>query len=154
MRLNAYLRQDLLLPGLPAADSRGVLAQVGAHLAHLGYLPSAEEVALALAAREEVQATNLGSGLAVPHAILPCLPETLLLLVVTATPVTFGPPGSDLVDLFFVLLSPPGREGEHVKLLARICRLAREPGFLDGLRQAPDAAALARAVLDPDARLG
>jgi mannitol/fructose-specific phosphotransferase system IIA component (Ntr-type) len=43
------------------------------------------------------------------------------------------------VRVFFVLLSPPGREREHVKLLARICRLVRHEGFMDSLEAAPDA---------------
>jgi mannitol/fructose-specific phosphotransferase system IIA component (Ntr-type) len=40
------------------------------------------------------------------------------------------------VRVFVVLLSPPGREREHVKLLARICRLMRHEGFLDQLEAA------------------
>ncbi len=38
------------------------------------------------------------------------------------------------MSVFFVLLSPPGRESEHVKLLARICRLGRHQNFLEELQ--------------------
>jgi mannitol/fructose-specific phosphotransferase system IIA component (Ntr-type) len=51
-------------------------------------------------------------------------------------PIPFGPPDADPVNVFFVLLSPPGRESEHIKLLARVCRLSRHPGFLDDLAAA------------------
>jgi mannitol/fructose-specific phosphotransferase system IIA component (Ntr-type) len=56
------------------------------------------------------------------------------------------------VDLFFVLLSPPGREGEHIKLLARICRLAQHPEGLDEVRGATDGKALLEAILRLDSR--
>jgi len=42
----------------------------------------------------------------------------------------------DAVRLFFVLLSPPGTERQHVKLLARICRLVRQDNFVDRLEEA------------------
>ena len=90
--------------------------------------------------------------MAVPHAVVPTLSDILLLVVSASRPVPFGPPDTDPVDLFFTLLSPPGREAEHIKLLARICRLVRHPGFLEGLRSAPGPEELYRALLRIDAQ--
>jgi mannitol/fructose-specific phosphotransferase system IIA component (Ntr-type) len=39
----------------------------------------------------------------------------------------------------FLLLSPPAASSTHIKLLARIARLMRQPDFLDQLMNAADA---------------
>ena len=49
---------------------------------------------------------------------------------------SLGPPPADPIRIFFALLSPPGHEGTHIRLLARICRLARHDRVLEGLRGA------------------
>lgn len=135
MRLKAYLREDLMLPGLSAPDADGVLRTVAEHLAAQGVVPAAAEVEAALRAREEAHTTCMGHGMALPHATIPALDDTLLLVALAAEPVPFGPAGTDPVKVFFVLLSPPGREGDHIKLLARICRLMRHPDFMDALSE-------------------
>lgn len=55
----------------------------------------------------------------------------------------------DAVRVFFVLLSPPGTERQHVKLLARICRLVRQDNFVDRLEEA----AVVEAIESEDALL-
>jgi mannitol/fructose-specific phosphotransferase system IIA component (Ntr-type) len=78
----------------------------------------------------------MGSGLAIPHATVPGLKEPVIGVALAPEPVPFGPADSDPVRVFVVLLSPPGGEREHVKILARICRLMRHEGFLDELEAA------------------
>lgn len=152
MRLSDYLRQELVIHGLEARDRSGILTAVCAFLEEAGAAPSAGEVFQALWDREEAHTTALGDGVAVPHAVLPTLGHQLLLVVSTLEPVPYGPKGEDPVDILFVLLSPPGREGEHIKLLARICRLARHPGFLESLRSARNGEELYRTILHEDAQ--
>lgn len=152
MRLSNYLREDLVLHRLEAQDAVDALEAFGVIFENGGHVPSRSEVVQALKAREESHTTCLGRGVAVPHATLPGIPEPLLLVALADPPVPFGPPESDPVDLFLVLLSPPGREGEHIKLLARICRLAQHPEDLDEVRRAPDGESLLGTILRLDSR--
>ena len=146
MRLSDFLIGDLVLNGLEVRNASEALAAFGARLEDAGHIPSGGGAVRALAAREEYHTTFLGHGVAVPHATVQGITGSLLLVATTASPIPFGPPEADLVDLFFVLLSPPGREGEHIKLLARICRLAQHPGDLDELREARDDDSLLQAI--------
>lgn len=152
MRLSDYLRDDLVLNQLEADDSTGALEALGALFADGEYLPPGFDAIQALKAREEAHTTCLGKGVAVPHATVPDLSSPLLLVATASPPVPFGPPDSGPVDLFFVLLSPAGREREHIKLLARICRLAQHPEDLDLVREAESPGALLEAVLALDSR--
>jgi len=152
MRLSDYLREDLILYGLDANDARSALEAFGAFFEEKGYVPSGQILFRALMDREESHTTCLGHGIAVPHAGLDGLHSPLLLVATTAEPVAFGPPDTEPVDLFFVLLSPPGRQGEHIKLLARICRLAQHPENLQDLREATGSESLLEAVNRLDSR--
>jgi len=119
----------------------GVVQEICAHAGAVG-IGSVDVIADKLLERERAHTTVIGSGLAIPHATVPDLPEPVIGVALARDPIPFGPPGTDPVRLLFVLLSPPGRAREHVKLLARICRLARHADFIDRLEAADDDAAV------------
>lgn len=152
MRLSRYLRDDLVVHGLEASDMLGALETLGGYFEESTLVPAKEGIVSALKKREDAHTTVLGDGVALPHATIANLPDVLLLVAAASTPVPFGPPDADPVDLFFVLLSPPGREGEHIKLLARICRLVRHPGFLQELREATDRDEMLQTILRVDSQ--
>jgi mannitol/fructose-specific phosphotransferase system IIA component (Ntr-type) len=152
MRLSHFLRAGLVVYGLDASDRNEALRKISAFLEEGGLVPSDGGVFEALRAREEVHTTALGEGVAVPHAVIPTLGEILLVVATAREPLLFGPPDAGPVDLLFTLLSPPGREAEHIKLLARICRLVRHPGFLEELRAAPGPEELFEAILAVDSQ--
>jgi len=152
MRLSDYLREDLVIHDLEAADMQGALTSFANLFQQGGHVASSWDIKEALQAREEAHTTCLGRGIAVPHATVPKLMKPLLLVARAKDPVPFGPPETEPADLFFVLLSPSGRGGEHIKLLARICRLAQHEEDLEDLRSAPDAPTLMEAILRIDAR--
>lgn len=139
MRLTDHLRPDLILPELDASGLAPVVRALAGHLEE--HVPgiSRSDLEEALLEREKAHTTAMGEGIAVPHATISGLEEPVLFVARAGEPVPFGPPESEPVWIFFVLLSPPGRAREHIKLLARICRLVRHPGFLDDLREAGDA---------------
>jgi len=152
MRLSNYLRAELVVHGLAASTTTEALKKITTHLRTGGFIPPDDTVFQALKAREEAHSTALGEGVAVPHAVVPTLPDMVLLVATAAEPIPFGSPETEPVDLLFTLLSPPGREAEHIRLLARICRLARHPGFLEGLRSARGAEELYEVILAEDSQ--
>lgn len=139
MRLRDHLRSDLVLTDLSARDMHSTLEAIARHLAETGVVASADEALRGLRAREEAHTTVLGHGMALPHTTLEGLSEPILLVALSPDPIPFGPDDAEPVRIFFVLLSPPNREAEHIKLLARICRLVRHEHFVDDLLGAPSA---------------
>ncbi len=113
------------------------LVAIARHLAEHGAVESAEGALQGLRAREEVHTTVLGHGMALPHTTLEGLDAPVVLVALADEPIPFGPEDHEPVRIFFALLSPPNREGEHIKILARICRLVRHAGFVEELAAAP-----------------
>jgi len=135
------------------ADSRSEAIRVLADtLAERGLVKSQPEVMDGLTLMEELHTTVIGNGVAVPHATIEGVDGTLLVVAIADQPIQFGPTEKDLCTVFFVLLSPPGRGGEHVRILARIARLASDPAAVDRLRAAESEAMLKQAVEAMDGR--
>ena len=151
MRLAEYLHPDFVVSHLQGRDVESVVLEVSARAATAG-VGSQDVIAGKLLERERAHTTVIGSGLAVPHATVPGLVEPVIGIAFAREPVSFGPESSEPVRVFFVLLSPPGREREHVKILARICRLGRSERFLERLERADTDADIVRVVESIDAQ--
>ena len=111
-----------------SADSRDEVIRVLADtLAKRGLVESQGEVTDGLTLMEELHTTVIGNGVAIPHATIEGVDRTLLMVAIADQPIEFGPTDQELCSVFFVVLSPPGYGGEHVRILARIARLASDP---------------------------
>lgn len=149
MRLREFLKPDFVVPRLEAREVRSVIEEVAARAQEVGIGP-AGVISEKLYEREESHPTVMGLGLAIPHATVPGLDGPVIGVALSPVPIAFGPEEFDPVRVFFVLLSPPGHEREHVKLLARICRLVRHEGFIEDLDAAGDAPGIVEQILSID----
>ena len=145
MRLSEFLRPDFVVTRLEARGVRSVIDEVSGRAEEVG-IGSADLISEKLYEREEAHPTVMGSGLAIPHATVPGLSGPVIGVALSGEPIHFGSSELDPVRVFFILLSPLGYEREHVKLLARICRLVRHDGFIDQLEEASDAAGIVELI--------
>lgn len=152
MRLKDYLRDDFVLLSLDAQGPDGVVQAVSS-LAESSGVGPADGIREKLLERERLHPTVMGSGLAIPHATVPGLEAPVIGVALSGgEPIPFGGADAEPVRVFFVLLSPPGHEREHVKLLARICRLVRHEGFIDSLEAAGEPAKVVEIIQAIDAQ--
>jgi mannitol/fructose-specific phosphotransferase system IIA component (Ntr-type) len=151
MRLSDFLRSDFVVTRLAARDVDGVVREVSAKAGAAGVAPE-DVIAQKLLEREKLHSTVMGAGLAIPHATVPGLDEPVIGVALAGEPISFGPAETDPVRIFVVLLSPPGREREHVKILARICRLMRHENFLEQLETADGAEEILQVIEAIDAQ--
>ncbi len=136
MRLRQYTRPELVVLDLRADGMRDAIHALVDRIRHASVVEDPDALEEALLAREAAHTTAMGGGVAVPHATVAGLDQPVVAIAVSREGVAFGPVGLDPVHVFFVLLSPPNQTGLHIKLLARIARLVRHPGFISRLRQA------------------
>ncbi len=91
--------------------------------------------------RERLGTTGVGRGIAIPHGKLAELDRLHGLFARLEQPVDFDAIDDQPVDLIFLLLAPESAGADHLKALARISRLLRDPAMCEKLRSAenPDA---------------
>lgn len=83
---------------------------------------ASELVSLALAREEEIS-TDLGNGIAIPHARCPNLSTPLVVIGRSANGVMCSEPESEAVRLFFLLVTPAERPETQLSLLRQMAKL-------------------------------
>jgi PTS system nitrogen regulatory IIA component len=152
LRLADYLREDLVFAELPRLEKAAFLEAFAAAVAGLIECLDTQDLLDRLLAREAQQSTGVGGGLALPHAMVPGLPQTLLAVGRVEGGIDYAASDSNPADLFFLLLSPPEAAGEHLRVLARLARILDVEATLTQLREAHDGADLYRLLMAEDAR--
>lgn len=148
MDLGDILTRDGIVLALEGRTKKAVLQELSVRAAAL--TGAAErDVFEALLQRERLGSTGLGRGIAIPHVKLRSLERIHCLFARLDQPIDFEALDGEPVDLIFLLLAPEHASGDHLKALARISRLLREPRSLERLRSARDKAALYAALTAP-----
>ncbi len=145
MDLHDLLTPDGIIASLRATNKKDTLQELSAVAAAKTGI-DAREIFNTLLQRERLGSTGLGRGIAIPHVKLNALQEIVCLFARLEVPIEYESHDGQPVDLVFMLLAPEDASGDHLKALARISRLVREPSILDDLRNASDAAALHSAL--------
>jgi PTS system nitrogen regulatory IIA component len=99
--------------------------------------------------RERLGTTGVGDGIAIPHGKLAELSRLYGVFARLETPVDFDAVDDQPVDLIFLLLAPETAGADHLKALARISRVLREPPSIDRLRASRDRATIYSVLTEP-----
>ena len=145
--------QAIAVP-LEARTRNSVFTAMVELAARTGWLWDPGKMAEAIRAREDMYPTTLDNGVALLHPRRPMpgiLGQAFIALGCTPTGIPFGGSRGGLTDIFFLICSVEDRG--HLRALARLSRLISAPGFLDELRQAPDAAAAWQLITQTEAKL-
>ncbi|MDY0269803.1 PTS sugar transporter subunit IIA [Trichloromonas sp.] len=97
----------------------------------------AEEVLRVLHEREALGSTGIGEGVAIPHGKLARLDRLLLAFGRSRQGVDFDSMDGRQAHLFFLLVAPEESVGVHLKTLARISKLLKNPSVRRRLIEAP-----------------
>ena len=142
MPILEFLDPDSVVPALRARTKKQVLQELSAQAVRR--LPGLDERAVleTLVQRERLGSTGIGDGVAIPHGKLPGFDRLFGLVARLDKPVDFEALDGHPVDIAFLLLAPEGAGADHLKALAQVARVLREPGILERVRTARDASAL------------
>ncbi|MBL9020408.1 MAG: PTS sugar transporter subunit IIA [Myxococcales bacterium] len=152
MKIVDLIKRDMVVPALQATDKRAILEELAAYMASRH--PRIERTALAkvLVEREQLASTAIGEGVAIPHGKLASVGEIVACLGRATAGVEFDSMDGQPTYLFFVLVAPDSSTGAHLKALARISRVFKDPEFRRRLLAAPDGEAMYTVVAEEDAK--
>ena len=141
MDLADLIAPEAVFPGLKAKTKKQALQELAQRAAKLTGL-DARDVLDTLLQRERLGSTGLGRGIAIPHGRVPMLKSIVSVFARLEEPIDFEALDAEPVDLIFLLLAPEHAGADHLKALARISRLLREPSSIERLRASKDRAAI------------
>ena len=150
MSLTDLITPNAVVPALKVTSKKQAIQELAGEAAELtGHSESA--IAEVLLQREKLGSTGVGNGIAIPHGKLPKLTRLFGMFARLERPIDFEALDGQPVDLMFLLLAPETAGADHLKALARIARLLRDPDVAHKLRASDDAEALYAVLALPSA---
>jgi len=148
MQLSDIITQDAVLPALKVGSKKQLLQELSNAMAKSTGL-DARRIFETLLQREKLGSTGLGQGIAIPHGKFSELSRVQGLFARLVHPIDFEAVDEQPVDLVFLLLAPESAGADHLKALARISRLLRDPSLVLKLRGTDTAAGLYAILTEP-----
>lgn len=141
MTLTDLIAPAAIIPALKVNGKKQALQELAARAAELTG-QSERAILEILLQREKLGSTAVGNGIAIPHGKLPKLGRLFGLFARLERPIDFEALDSQPVDLIFLLLAPEAAGADHLKALARVARMLRDPEIARKLRESSDTDAL------------
>jgi len=150
MLLTDLVAPNAIIPALRVNSKKQLLQELAAKAAELSG-QSERTILETLQQRERLGSTGVGDGVAIPHGKLPKLAKLFGVFARLERGVDFEALDAQPIDLVFLLLAPETAGADHLKALARVARLLREPDVVRKLRDSRDAEALYAVLAMPSA---
>jgi PTS system nitrogen regulatory IIA component len=141
MRLTDLISPEAIVASLRANSKKQVLQELSERAARVAGLRP-REIFDALLQRERLGSTGTGNGIALPHSKLAKCKTIFGVFARLEKPIDFAATDAAPVDLVFLLIAPESAGADHLKALARIARVLRDPAIAGKLRATRDSAAL------------
>jgi len=141
---------NAIIPAMKVNGKKQALQEIAAKAAELTG-QNEKAILEILLQREKLGSTGVGNGVAIPHGKLPKLGNVFGLFARLERPVDFEALDGQPVDLVFLLLAPEGAGADHLKALARVARLLRDPETARKLRASNGAEAIYAVLAMPSA---
>ncbi len=153
MKIFDFLARDAICASLRASSREEVLMELVEPLAAANYRIDRDRLIQILIDRENLGTTAIGGGIAIPHGTFNGLDRLMGSFGRSLEGVDFNSMDSKPAYLFFLLVAPKNSAGEHLKALARISRLFRDPILKRTLQQAQTAGEIQNLLEEADLRL-
>ena len=141
MKFADFICRKAILAQLAAGDKEGAIREMVQALSGAKQVEAeeSESIVKAILKREELGSTGIGRGVAVPHTKHPSVDHLVGTVAVSSQGGDFASLDGEVVHLFFLLVSPPDRPGDHLRALENISRQLRDDTFCRFLKQAKTA---------------
>jgi len=141
MALTDLVAPNAVIPALKVNSKKQAIQELAAKAARLSG-QNERVIFETLMQREKLGSTGVGNGIAIPHGKLPKLEKLFGLFARLDRPIDFEALDGQPVDIILLLLAPESAGADHLKALARVARLLRDPDVVRKLRDSRDADAL------------
>ncbi|MEZ5851783.1 MAG: PTS sugar transporter subunit IIA [Hyphomicrobiaceae bacterium] len=150
MELGDLIALKGVVPQLRARNKKQALLELAAKAADITGI-DASLIFETILQRERLGTTALGRGIAIPHGRVSGLDHVVTIFARLDDPIDFDATDGEPVDLLFLLLTPEHAGADHLKALARISRVLRDPLTTEKLRASRDRAVLYAVLTEPAA---
>lgn len=152
MKLCDFVVAEAVKTDLEVDSKEAVINDMVESLKQAGSISGDEQSSIvsAILTREELGSTGIGNGVAVPHTKHPSVDNLICTVALSREGVDFASLDGEPVYIFFLLVSPPDKPGDHLRALETISRHLRSSNFCNFLRQSKTAADVVELLQEAD----
>jgi PTS system nitrogen regulatory IIA component len=152
VKIAEFLKPESIISELSATTKAAVLTELSASLSKALPAVNPQRLSQVLEEREKVASTGIGEGVAIPHGKLPGITTLSASFGVSRNGIEFDAIDRKPTHLFFALVAPENSAGLHLKALARISRLFKNPTFRASILAAQSAGEIYALIAQEDAK--
>jgi len=152
MKFSDFVSTQSICAELSSNNKVSVISELVDSLVRAGDISEADrdDIVKAIMKREDLGSTGIGRGIAVPHTKHPSVAKLVGTVGVSSQGVDFESLDGEKVQLFFLLVSPPDRPGDHLRALENISRQLRDETFCRFLKQSKSAEDIVQLLEEAD----
>ena len=152
MKFADFICEQAITAQLAAENKEAVIAEMVDSLVNANKIADEDRdsIVKAIMKREELGSTGIGRGVAVPHTKHPSVDKLVGTVAISAEGVDFDSLDGEKVQLFFLLISPPDRPGDHLRALENISRQLRDDMFCRFLKQSKNSGDIQQLLQESD----
>ena len=145
-KLSDSLRGELIFTGLQTASKEEILKDLIRRLAAAGVISDEEGFLESILAREQLQSTGIGGGVAIPHARARGVRRLTVALGRYEKGMDFNALDGQAVQLVFLIAAPAEAAGSYIQTVAKVARLLRSRDYKENLLKAQNSEEIAELI--------
>ena len=152
MKISEILTKENIIKDLKSFDKESVLEELSNFLKDRGEIPNKENLLLSLIEREKLGSTGIGENVAIPHAKIRDIDKIITVFARSQIGVEFESLDQKPVNFIYLILAPENSTGQHLKALARISRLFKNPSLRESVLRANETDQIYSILVDEDSK--
>jgi len=152
MKISEILTKENIIKDLKSCDKESVLEELSNFLKDKGEIPNKENLLLSLIEREKLGSTGIGENVAIPHAKIRDIDKIITVFARSQIGVEFESLDQKPVNFIYLILAPENSTGQHLKALARISRLFKNPSLRESVLRANEIDQIYSILVDEDSK--
>ena len=152
MKISEILTKKNIIKDLKSFDKESVLEELSNFLKDREEIPNKENLLLSLIEREKLGSTGIGENVAIPHAKIRDIDKIITVFARSQIGVEFESLDQKPVNFIYLILAPENSTGQHLKALARISRLFKNPSLRESVLRANETDQIYSILVDEDSK--
>jgi len=150
MRISDYLDVNAIIPNLNSHSKEEVVEEIAAGITKVNPKINTDRLIEVLLEREKICSTALDSGVAVPHGKISGITDIILGFGKSSEGISYESLDNKPSHFFFTLIAPEDSISIHIRLLARISKIFKNPELRSKLSKCKTAQEIYEAIVSED----
>jgi len=152
LEINDVLKKESVIPNLYSKTKSEVIRELSDKVATIYPNFNRDNLISVLLEREKLCSTAVDEGVAIPHGKMSGISSIIVAFGRSIEGIDFESLDGNPTHLFILLIAPENSSGVHLKILARISRIFKNPDFRSRITKAGSQDEIYELILQEDAK--